>query len=96
MRKLVMVAGAVAALSGGLAGSAVAAANPAGTGQPGTAQTSGASCGAPGSTSQPNGFSSGGFVHAQATYANPGTTPGNQMHAISEYDIACYQQTQNH
>ena len=56
MRKLVMVAGAVAALSGGLAGSAVAAANPAGTGQPGTAQTSGASCGATGSTSQQNGF----------------------------------------
>jgi hypothetical protein len=96
MRKLLTVGGAMVALSGAMASSAAGAPNPAGTGQPGTAQTSGASCGAPGSTSQPNGFSSGGFVHAQATYANPGTTPGNQTHAISEYDIACYQQTQNH
>jgi hypothetical protein len=96
MRKLLLVAGAVMALSGAMASGALGASNPAGTGQPGTAQASGASCGAPGSTSEPNGFSSGGFANAESVYANPGTTSGNQSHAISEYDIACYQQTQNH
>jgi hypothetical protein len=29
-------------------------------------------------------------------YANPGTTPSQSGRAVSEYDIACYQQTQNH
>jgi hypothetical protein len=68
--------------------------NPAGTGQPGTANPNGVSCPSPITT--PNGFNSGGFSNATSHYANPGTTPGNNSHAVSEYDIACYQTGQTH
>src|SRR5262249_10275098 len=37
-----------------------------------------------------------GFANATSHYANPGTTPGNNLHAVSEYDIACYQTGQTH
>jgi hypothetical protein len=94
MRKLVIAMGAVMAMSGAVVSGALAARNPAGTGQPGTAQTIGANCGV--EPMQPPGFASGGFAHAGTVYANPGTTPGNQTHAISEYDIACYQFSTNH
>jgi hypothetical protein len=84
----------VLAIAGASAPAAVAARNPAGTGQPGVAQANGADC----STvpMAPAGFSSGGFANAEGVYANPGTTSGNQTHAISEYDIACYQFSVNH
>jgi hypothetical protein len=100
MRKLVIGTAISVAMAAGGASAALAASNPVGTGQPGTASPGGASCGAPGSTAQPAGFSSGGFSNATAVYAGSPGTPsaqnGNGQHAISEYDIACYQQTQNH
>jgi hypothetical protein len=99
VRRFVLTAAAVMAIGASAASSAVAARNPAGTGEPGTATTSGASCGSTtpvNATMQPNGFSSGGFANAQGVYANPGTTPSNNMHAVSEYDIACYQFTSSH
>jgi hypothetical protein len=63
--------------------------NPTGTGQPT------ASCDV--STTEPAGFSSPGFVRAEDHYANPGVVPVTaSSHAVSQYDVACYQQTTNH
>jgi len=49
---------------------------------------------------EPNGFSSGGFAHAETVYAGSPGTPSlanaQSAHAIAQYDVACYQQTQNH
>jgi hypothetical protein len=44
----------------------------------------------------PPGFNTGGFSQATSVYANPGTTPSQSGHAVSEYDIACYQFTSSH
>jgi hypothetical protein len=71
---------------------ASAASNPSGTGQPG------AECGASGATSEPAGFSSGGFANAETHYAgSDGTSSLNSGndHAVSQYDVACYQVTQS-
>jgi hypothetical protein len=63
-----------------------AARNPAGTGQPGQ------SCQA--QTTQPNGFGTAGFAHATTVYAGSAGTPSlanGNSHAVSQYDVACYQ-----
>jgi hypothetical protein len=99
MRRLLVITAALAVLACWSAVGAVAARNPAGTGQPGTASPNGASCGSAGSTSMPPGFEGQGFEHAAGVYAGSPETPSAEhgsSHAISEYDIACYQQTQNH
>ena len=65
-----------------------AARNPAGTGQPG------AECGDPDALIEPNGFSSGGFAIAETKYAGSPGTPSlanGNSHAVSQYDVACYQ-----
>jgi len=49
-------------------------------------------------TVMPNGFSSGGFANAEAHYANPDSTGGvasGNSHVVSQYDVACYEQTLN-
>ena len=78
----------VLALSGG---PAAFAANPPGTGQPSQ------ECGEPGATVEPAGFSSGGFANAEEHYAGSDGTPSlahaNSSHAVSQYDVACYQVT---
>ena len=68
-----------------------AARNPSGTGQPTQ------SCGAAGATSAPAGFSTGGFANAEQKYAGSGKSAdhANSSHAVSQYDVACFQQTQN-
>jgi putative hemolysin len=99
MRRLIAIAMALVVLGCWSAAGALAARNPAGTGQPGTASPNGASCGSPGSTAMPSGFEGAGFEHATGVYAGSPGTPSAEhgsSHAISEYDIACYQQTQNH
>ncbi len=86
------------AMSGGLLMAAflsggVIAGNPAGTGQPG------AECGEEGAEQAPPGFASGGFENAEEHYAGEGdasTTHANSDHAVSQYDVACYQYTQHH
>jgi hypothetical protein len=81
----------------GVASPALAATNPAGTGQPGTANPNGVACGDANATAQPQGFGTAGFANAAAHYAgSPGTGSlnSNNTHAVSEYDIACYQVTQ--
>jgi hypothetical protein len=88
----------VALLAGGLLAAAsaapgLAAANPAGTGQPG------AECGEEGATIEPAGFFTPGFEHAETVYAGSDGTPSlanGSARAVSQYDIACYQMTSNH
>ena len=77
-----------------LAGSVFAARNPAGTGQPG------AECGDEGATVEPAGLLTDGFAKAEEHYAGSDGTPSlmhaNSEHAVSQYDIACFQVTSNH
>ena len=43
------------------------------------------------------GFTSGGFLHAKTVYANvPESGQGNETnsHAVSQYDVACFQVAQ--
>ena len=75
-------------LSGPQAVTLRAAQNPAGTGQPG------AECGDEDALIEPNGFSSGGFAIAETKYAGSPGTPSlenGNSHAVSQYDVACYQ-----
>jgi hypothetical protein len=94
MGRVAITFAAALALGGSAAPAAMAAQNPAGTGQPGTATPNGVSC--PSTITSPSGFNSPGFANATTHYANPGTTPGGNVHAVSEYDIACYQTSQPH
>jgi hypothetical protein len=99
VRKFALTTASVLALAAfGVSGAQASApanpGNPAGTGQPGTATPNGVSC--PTTITTPGGFNSPGFANATGVYANPGTTPGGNAHAVSEYDIACYQTGQTH
>jgi hypothetical protein len=85
MRKLIAVAVVALLLASFGAAGAIAAPNPSGTGQPG------AECGDPGATTEPAGFTKPGFQIAEAHYANKDGT-----HAVSQYDVACFQVTSNH
>ncbi len=68
-----------------------AAANPSGTGQPS------ASC--EDSSMMPAGFGTDGFANAETRYAGSDGTPSamhaQSSHAVSQYDVACYQVTAN-
>ena len=81
----------VVILTFGVVGGSLAAANPSGTGQPTQ------SCGSAGATSMPNGFTTAGFSHAEEVYAGSGVsaTTAQSGHAVSQYDVACYQVTSN-
>ena len=90
-RAMIGIGAATLALS--MSATIALAGNPAGTGQPG------AGCGDPNATVEPNGFSSGGFVVAEAHYANPDSSGGvhsGNVHVVSQYDVACYQVSQHH
>ena len=79
-----------------LPATAAQAANPPGTGQPG------ASCqdfqATPDSPLLVPGFNTAGFAHAETVYAgSDGTASLEHAHstkAVSQYDVACYQQNQ--
>jgi hypothetical protein len=80
----------VALLGVVLSSSIALAGNPAGTGQPG------AECGEEDATVTPNGFTTGGFENAEEHYAGEGDASLNNAgsdHAVSQYDVACYQLT---
>jgi hypothetical protein len=69
---------------------ASAARNPSGTGQPSV------ECGDHGAESQPAGFGTGGFAHAETVYAGADATPSaanGNAHAVAQYDVACFQVT---
>jgi hypothetical protein len=88
-KRLVLGAGA-AALALAMSTATAFASSPPATGQPSV------SC--DDFTVMPNGFSSGGFATAEARYANPDSTGGvasGNWHVVSQYDVACYQQTLN-
>ncbi len=90
MRRPIVVALSGAALLLSLAGGTAVAGNPSGTGQPN------ASCEE--STLEPHGFSSGGFANADLHYAGNGAPSlnANSDHAVSQYDVACYQVSLHH
>jgi hypothetical protein len=91
--RLAMAAALGAALALSVASGSFAASNPAGTGQPG------AECGAAGAELAPNGFSSGGFAGAGLVYAGSDGTHSlvsDNEHALSQYDVACFQITSSH
>jgi hypothetical protein len=90
MRKLLLVTLGVAALAAASPLAASAARNPSGTGQPS------AECGEAGATQEPPGFSTGGFANAESHYAGSEGTPSaanGSSHAVSQYDVACFQVT---
>jgi hypothetical protein len=90
MRRALIGGSLTLLLTLGSAGMAFAAPNPSGSGQPG------AECGDEGATTEPAGFTTGGFEIAEAHYAGSDGTAslnsGND-HAVSQYDVACFQVT---
>jgi hypothetical protein len=69
-------------------GAVRAARNPSGTGQPG------AECGSDNALTEPKGFGTRGFANAESRYAGSDGTPSlanGNSHAVSQYDVACYQ-----
>jgi hypothetical protein len=87
-----ILAAALSALSLSVGGTASAASNPAGTGQPSQ------SCGSATAQSSPNGFTTDGFAKAETVYAGSPDTASlahaQSAHAVSQYDVACYQISQ--
>jgi hypothetical protein len=86
MRRSIAVV-AVSLVFAALPASAAFATNPGTTGQPGQ------SCEDLGITHQ--GFTTGGFANATSRYANvPESGQGQETntHAVSQYDVACFQQ----
>jgi hypothetical protein len=91
LKRFVVALAFAGALALGGATAAVAAPNPSGTGQPG------AECGEPNASVEPAGFGTSGFAHAETVYAGSGASAAhaNSPHAVSQYDVACYQLTSN-
>ena len=90
MRKLVVGLYAMALVLSISAVPALAAANPSGTGQPNQ------SCQE--QPSSPPGFNTSGFAHAEFVYAgsegSPTVSNNANAHAVSQYDVACFQVSQ--
>ncbi len=91
---LLLVAGLVAV---GMLNFASANPSPNGPGQPGAPGTT---CGSPGAENSPPGLLTDAFLNiASLRYAGSPDTPSlehaNSIHAISQYDIACFQVTQH-
>ena len=92
MNKLLAVAAALGVLLG--AASASGAPNPNGTGQP-SQSCQAEPTGPPGITSTTNGFA----TRAVNVYAGSPGTPSlanGSAKAVSQYDVACFQVSQNH
>jgi hypothetical protein len=93
MRKFFIALVACAVVAAFAATGAAAAPNPSGTGQPG------AECGETNASVEPAGFSTDGFANAEAHYAGSEGTPSaahGSSHAVSQYDVACFQVTSSH
>jgi hypothetical protein len=93
--RLVLALAIAGSVAFGTVALASAAANPSGTGQPG------AECGEEDAFLEPLGFTdSAGFALAETVYAGSEDTPSalnaQSDHAVSQYDVACFQQTANH
>ena len=92
MRKLIALAGSVVALS--IAAPVLAASNPSGTGQP-SQSCQAEPTGPPGLTSTTNGFATRAVNVYAGSPGTPSAANGNS-HAVSQYDVACYQVSQSH
>ncbi len=59
----------------------------------------GAECGEDNATVTPHGFTTSGFAHAEEVYAgsdgSASSIHSNSVHAVSQYDVACFQLTQH-
>ena len=92
MRKLYIATISAIVLFAGSSTAALAAPNPAGQGQPG------AECGDEDASVMPQGFTTDGFANAEAHYAGSDESASlahaQSDHAVSQYDVACYQLTQ--
>ncbi len=91
---ILLIAGLI---SLGMVGLASANPSPNGPGQPGAPGTT---CGSPGAENSPPGQLTDAFLNiASLRYAGSPDTPSylhaNSVHAISQYDIACFQVTQH-
>ncbi len=94
MNRMFAVAALVTAMFGSTIGTALAAANPSGTGQPSQTCLSSTAPSEPGNAGSASGsaFNENGGT-AGSVYAGNGvsaTTPANS-NAVSQYDVACYQ-----
>jgi hypothetical protein len=102
MTKKIIALGSAAALVASFAGfssMAFAASNPSGTGQPSqTCVTTTSAANEPGNagTAPGSAFNENGGT-AGAVYAGNGisATKANSSHAVSQYDVACFQVTSN-
>jgi hypothetical protein len=102
-RRWLAASTAALGLSLGITAGALADASPNGPGQPGAPGTT---CGSPNATSTPgNAANSPGSPFnpdgqsGQVYAGNPGTASlahSNSTHAVSQYDIACFQNSQPH
>jgi hypothetical protein len=79
---------------------AIAAPNPSGTGQPSQTCLSSTALAEPGAAASARGsaFNETGPGIAGTVYAGSGVsaTTAGSTHAVSQYDVACYQVSQNH
>jgi hypothetical protein len=100
MRRLLAMGAIVVALLGPAAGTALAAPNPSGTGQPSQTCLSSGATTEPGHAASAAGsaFNESGPGTAGTVYAGNGVsaTTAGSSHAVAQYDVACYQVTQNH
>ncbi len=90
MKRFIVISAILVILVAGLAVSSftrVFAANPPGTGQPNQ------NCEAmfPSGTNVPNGFNTNGFATAGAVYAGSQDQNTINSHTVSQYDVACFQ-----
>lgn len=99
MKKIIVLATSLA-LAAGFGLTALAAGNPSGTGQPNqTCVTTTTAANEPGNAGSARGsaFNENGGI-AGSVYAGNGisATKANSSHAVSQYDVACFQVTSNH
>jgi len=91
MRKFLIAALACFALAAFSTGGASAAPNPHAPGQPSV------ECNEDGLGPGPAGFATGGFANAERHYAGgEDSHSSDNPKAVAQYDVACYQLTNNH
>ncbi len=93
MRRHFALALAAASLATGLVAGAAAAANPAGTGQP-SQSCQAEPTGPAGIISTTNGFATRAVNVYAGSPGTPSAANGN-THAVSQYDVACFQVSQH-
>ena len=95
MKQLLAIGTLVVAFLGSTGGTALAAANPSGTGQPSQTCLSSAAPNEPGKAASASGsaFNETRPGTAGTVYAGNGVsaTTANSSHAVAQYDVACYQ-----